>query len=503
LNRRNLVLELMADQGYLPEAELAKWKAVPIPDSPTGTDASKLAPYFVELVRIELDSRYGSDLYEAGLRVYTTLDIDLQQAAQTVMDEAWSRIERTQGYRHRKYADAISEKAPRKGNETPYLQGMFVAMEPQTGDVRALIGGRDFKDSKFNRATQALRQPGSVFKPFVMTAAVAGGTPVSHIVVDSPFSMPQVDGTIWSPENFDPDYRGPINLRETLKFSVNVPTVKLALEPGMLQSVVRYARRMGIRSPIPEVPAIALGAADVIPMQVAEAYSAFATSGYRPSARVVTRIEDEKGTVLWESKPQVEQVLDSTTAAIVRDLMRDVVDHGTGYNARDPGQGNLPYEIPAAGKTGTTNDFTNIWFAGYTPNLTAVIWFGFDRPRRIIGKASGVLVAPVWGRFMRAAYYGEGAKLPKPGDWEWPSGVRFHSIDRSTGQLATEYCPLNLVYDEVFAAASEPTVTCQTHGPGGIIGTPVPGDTTKQDTVRPPPARDSVRRDTVPHRPGL
>ncbi|MEX2283654.1 MAG: PBP1A family penicillin-binding protein [Gemmatimonadota bacterium] len=475
LQRRNVVLALMAQQGYLTRAEADQWKTTPLPDAPKVTDTARLAPYFVEWVRIQMDNQWGTDLYRSGLRVHTTLDVDLQRAAQMVMDSGWARIEKVPGYRHPKYAESVSRQS-RRDNQTPYLQGMFIAMEPQTGDVRALVGGRDFKDSKFNRATQALRQPGSVFKPFVMTAAIAGGIPISHIVVDSPFSMPQVDGTIWAPENFDPDYRGPINLRETLRYSVNVPTIKLGLEVG-LESVVQYARRMGIRTPIPAFPAISIGSADVIPMQIAEAYSVFATSGYRPIARAVTRVEDADGRVLWERRPQIEQVLDSTTAALVRDLMRTVVDRGTGYSARDPAQGNLPYEIPAAGKTGTTNDYTNIWFVGYTPNLVAAVWFGFDRPQRILGNASGgVYVAPVWGRFMRMAYYGEGPKVSRPADWVWPSGITTRRIDRTTGKLATEFCPLDLVYDEFFAAGTEPTDSCDLHTP--LLGTPA------RDTVR-------------------
>jgi 1A family penicillin-binding protein len=490
LRRRNTVLGLMARQGYITREQAEEWKQAPLPDAPKGTDVARLAPYYVEWVRVQLDDQFGSDLYRAGLRVHTTLDLDLQRAAQMVMDSGWARLEAVPGYRHPKYKEAAA-RSGRSDNQTPYLQGMFIAMEPQTGDVRALIGGRDFNQSKFNRATQALRQPGSVFKPFVMTAALAAGIPISHVVVDSPFSMPQVDGTIWAPENFDPDYRGPINLRETLKHSVNIPTIKLGLEVG-LESVVQYARRMGIRTPIPPFPAVSIGAAEVIPLQVAEAYSVFATTGYRPSARAVTKVEDAQGRVLWERKPQVEQVLDSTIAALVRDMMRTVVDNGTGYSARNPEQGNLPYEIPAAGKTGTTNDYTNIWFVGFTPNLLAAIWFGFDRPQRIIGNASGgVFVAPWWGRFMRMAYYGEGAKVDKPvdGDWVWPSGISSKRIDRSTGKLATEYCPLDLVYDEYFAAGTEPTDACDKHTP--LLGTPTrPGI---RDTV-PRAGRDTANR---------
>jgi penicillin-binding protein 1A len=480
LRRRNLVLSQMADQKYLTDAEVKQWSDTPLPDAPKGGDEARLAPYFVEWVRTQLDQRFGTALYRSGLRVYTTLDVDLQRAAQEAMDSGWVRIERVPGFRHPKYADVIAQKDRKQGNQTEYLQGLFVALDPQTGEVRAMIGGRDFKDSKFNRATQALRQPGSVFKPFVMTAAVAGGIPVSHLQVDSPFSMPNVDGTLWQPENYDPDFRGPINMRETLKHSVNIPTIKLALEVGM-ESVVQYARRMGIRTQLPPFPAVSIGAADVYAMQVAEAYSVFATTGYRPSARAILHVEDAQGRVLVpESKPQVEQVLDSATTAVVRDLLRDALDHGTGYPARDPGQGNLPYEIPAGGKTGTTNDNTNVWYAGFTPNLLAVVWFGFDKPQTILPKASGgVYAAPVWGRFMRSAYYGENAKLPKPADWPWPSTVTTRRIDRTTGKLATEFCPLDVIYDEVFTAGNEPTEPCDKHGPGKSVG---------RDSIRDPGA---------------
>ena len=478
--RRNIVLNAMAKQGYLTSAEAKQWSAAPVPDAPKGTDEARLAPYFVEWVRNQLDQRFGSALYRSGLRVYTTLDVDLQRAAQEAMDSGFVRIERGPGFRHPRYADVIAKKDRKQDNQTAYLQGLLIALDPQTGDVRAMVGGRDFKDSKFNRATQALRQPGSVFKPFVMTAAIAGGIPVSHLQVDSQFSMPNVDGTLWEPQNYDPDYRGPINMRETLKHSVNIPTIKLALEVGM-ENVVQYARRMGIRTALPAFPAVSIGAADVNPMQVAEAYSVFATTGYRPTARAILKVEDGEGRVLVpEAKPQVEQVLDSATTSIVRDLMRDALDHGTGYPARDPEQGNLPYEVPAAGKTGTTNDNTNIWFAGYTPSLLSIVWFGFDKPQTILPKASGgVYAAPVWGRFMRSAYYGEHPKLPKPGDWQWPSTVTTRRIDRSTGKLATEFCPLDLVYDEVFTAGTEPTEMCDKHAPKPITP-PVPG----KDTIR-------------------
>ena len=472
LARRNLVLGLMAKQGYLSDDEAQRWKQEPLPTEPKGGYTARFAPYFIEWIRIGLDQRLGADLYARGFKVYTTLDAGMQRAAQEALDSGFARIEGAARFRHDKYADVKARGLASTSRETPYLQGVFVAMDPTTGAIRALIGGRDFKDSKFNRATQALRQPGSVFKPFVFATAIASGVPVTHVLVDEPFSMEQVDGTIWAPKNYDPDFLGPVTMRETLKRSINITTIKLALEIG-LEPVIQQARRMGITTPIPPYPSTAIGAAEVIPVQVAEAYSTFATNGVRARPFTIVRVEDADGRVLQDTRPQRVVALDSTTNAIVRDLMRDVVDHGTGYPARNPGEGNLPYEIPAAGKTGTTNESTDIWFAGFTPNLIAVVWYGFDRPKRIVpGAAGGVYAAPVWGRFMRSVYYGEKPLLPKPDPWTLPASVVMRSVDKQSGKLSAPGCPGASVVNELFAAGSEPTEVCDLHGPP-ILGTPV------------------------------
>src|SRR5690606_10908452 len=279
--------------------------------------------------------------------------------------------------------------------------------DPFTGEVRALIGGRDFKDSKFNRAIQARRQPGSVFKPFVYTAAIASGIPASHVIFDSPLMMEQVDGTIWSPRNYDGNFNGPINLRDALKRSINIPAVKLGLEVG-LETVAQYARRMGIETEIPRYPSMAIGSADVIPIQITSAYTAFATQGVRSRPRPILRIEDTEGRVLWETRPDTARVLDPLVASVMLDMLRDVVDHGTAYGAVRA-RGGIPYTLPAAGKTGTTNDATDVWFIGFTPDLLAAVWFGFDRPKRIMnGADGGRYAAPVWADFIRAVYLAEG-----------------------------------------------------------------------------------------------
>jgi penicillin-binding protein 1A len=235
-----------------------------------------------------------------------------------------------------------------------------------------------------------------------------------------------------------------------------------------MDAVIQQARRMGVTTPIPPYPSTAIGAAEMIPLQVAEAYSTFATNGVRAQPFAIMRVEDAEGRVLYETRPDRAVALDSTSNAIIRDLMRDVVDHGTGYPARDPGQGNLPYEIPAGGKTGTTNEATDIWFAGYTPNLLAVVWFGFDRPKKIVpGASGGVYAAPVWGRFMRAVYYGEQPMLPKPQPWVLPTTVVVRKVDKESGKLAGPTCTSTKIATELFAVGTEPTDVC------GLLGVPI------------------------------
>src|SRR5690606_18227605 len=209
-----------------------------------------------------LEPVYGERLYNGGLRVYTSLDIEMQRNAEAAMDSGWSRIERTPGFRAPTYAATMADENRKESNETPYLQGLFVALDPATGEVRALVGGRDFRDSKFNRATQALRQPGSTFKPFVYYAAVNSGVPASTVLYDAPLSLPMPDGSIYSPSNYDPSFRGPVLMRDALKFSINTVTVRLGVDIG-LETVAQTARDFGLRTTMAPYPSISIGAADV------------------------------------------------------------------------------------------------------------------------------------------------------------------------------------------------------------------------------------------------
>lgn len=501
LRRRNLVLSLMEDQGYITDEDYRQGREEPLPTQRHGSEVGRVAPYFVEWVRTQLDSRFGDALYSRGLRVYTSLDLDMQHFAQAAMDSGWARIERTPGYRHPRYEDVMAEEDRRESGESPYLQGLFIAMDPATGEIRALIGGRDFNDSKFNRATQALRQPGSTFKPFVYYTAINSGVPSSQVLFDAPLMVELPEGGEYSPKNYDPEFRGPIGMRDALKFSVNTVAVRLGMDVG-LQSVAQTARDFGLRTPVPPYPSMPIGSPDVVPLQLTEAYTVFANGGARARARPILRVEDAEGRVLWETQPEIEQVANPAAVAITRDMLRSALDNGSGYPARDPGQGALPYTIPAAGKTGTTNDATDVWFAGFTPDLLAVVWFGLDRPQRIMNNAAGGrLAAPVWGEFMRKLYtVGDPPEFQTPEPWEWPEGVVARQIDRETGRLSNEWCP-NHVVVEYFIAGSEPTESCSPYR-GGLFGTPLrmPTDTTVLDSlIRRDTAvrRDTIRNDTI------
>ncbi len=492
--RRDLVLSIMADQHVITEQEAARAKREPVPSEAHGLDEGTFAPYFVEWVRKILDDRYGSDIYQEGYRVYTTLDLGMQKAANEAMEYGWKRIESQPRYHWPTYAEVHDSATSTESASTRYVQGVFIAIEPKSGEVRALIGGRDFHDSKFNRATQALRQPGSAFKPFVYSAAVASGIPASHIVVDQPLEIPLETGDVYSPRNYEREFMGPVTLREALMKSINTVAVQLALDVG-LESVAQYAHRMGIRTPIPRYPSIAIGSPDVIPLQIAGAYTTFANLGTHVEPRPILRVEDAQGRVLWDTRPETRQVMDSAHAYIVTDMMRDVVDHGTGYNARNPQLGNLPYSVPVAGKTGTTNDATDVWFVGFTPDLLAAVWFGFDQPKKIIpGAAGGVYAAPVFGRFMRKVYIDgtEGdSLLPVPDPWRMPDELITREIDDESGQLATQWCPSDHVREEIYIPGTEPTTACDLHGPG-ILGVPL--------RPRVPAIDQRPRPDTTSHR---
>ena len=475
--RRDLVLTRMAAEGHLERDEAERWKEFPLPESePTGSVTS-LAPYFEEWVRQILDSRFGDEIYRSGLRVYTTLDVEMQQAAKVSMEEGWRAIEAdSTHFEHPYYSDFDTVQA--FSGSTPYLQGAFVALDPVTGHVKAMVGGRDFEQSKFDRVRLANRQAGSSFKPFVYTAAIASRIPASHVVVDAPVVYPQVSGEDWRPANFGGEFKGPMTMREGLYTSTNMIAIKVGWEEVGIETVAQTARRMGIQTEIERFPSTTIGAAEVIPIQMAEAYSTFPNLGTKVRPFPILRVEDSEGVIIWEPQPERTQVLDSMVSRIMVSMLEDVVIRGTGYNAIRV-RGGLPYQVSAGGKTGTTNDGTDVWFTGFTPNLLATVWFGMDAPIPIFslgpGKrqaTGGGLAAPVWASFMRRVYMGgqsdedntnyepHGPLLPIESGWPLLPSLNAVLVDRSTGKLASRWCAEEDRYLEYYLPGTEPTELC-------------------------------------------
>jgi penicillin-binding protein 1A len=458
--RRNLVLSLMAGRDMITSEEEAAARAYPLSVRPDARDHVPAA-YFVEWVRRILIERYGTQIYEAGLRIYTTLDPDLQAVADSALLAQLEWIERQPGFDAPTYRETRAWPADSlPGPDMPYIQGMFVAVNPTNGDVVALVGGRDYQDSEFNRATQALRQPGSLFKPFVYTAAVESGMPASEVIFDTPIEFPQPDSSIWSPSNFTNDFRGPVTIRDALAASINVVAVKVGLRVG-LETVAQYAHRMGITSRVDRVPSTAIGSPSVRPIEMVEAYTTFANLGIRVTPRAILRIENADGEVLWEAPIEREEVLDERTAWIMVSMLRDVVDRGSGIRIRSLG---VPWEVPVGGKTGTTNEYTNAWFIGFTPEIVTATWVGFDLPARIRDDAQGGRdAAPVNAEVLKRFY----RSRPAPAAWPRPTGLIERRVDRTTGMLATAWCPAAAVYTEVYLPETEPRDNCDVHGPWG------------------------------------
>jgi penicillin-binding protein 1A len=432
LRRRNLVVALMAREGYLTpaRARAAVSERLVVPANEWRPDARNES-YALDAVRAFVDSiREARNIASRDLAVHTTLDLRAQQAAERAV---------------RRRADAIEVTNGRKG-----VEGAMIALDPRTGDVRALVGGRRYEAGNFNRALGAHRQPGSAFKPFVFAAALAAGMSPATEVDDEPIEVPLDRKRVWRPQNFDDEYLGQTTLRNALKKSANAATVRISRSVGEAR-VIDVAQRSGITSKLDAVPSLALGALEVTPIELVTAYAPFANGGYRVTPRLVTRIATADGTVIWTSEPTRTQVMDARDAFLLTSMLRTAVDEGTGRAVREGG-----VRDPVAGKTGTTNDGTDVWFVGYTPTLVAGFWFGFDEPRSLGGSASGGrLAAPAWAEFYRNGWRERGP------EWTAPAGLTRRRIDASTGLLATEWCPHTR--DEWFRAGTEPSDHCPDH----------------------------------------
>ena len=438
--RRDLVLTRMVREGYISADRAAAAARQPVRVAaeewrPARADDS----FAIDAVRAIVDSVLRGRVPDLGeLTVYTTLDAAAQRAADRAVRRRAAVIQREADAWGTARGDAV--------------EGAMVALDAHTGDIRALVGGRRFERGGFNRALGAHRQPGSAFKPFVYAAALAAGLTPASLVDDEPVEVDD-GGRIWTPANFGDEYQGRVTLRRALMHSSNAATVRVSRAIGE-QRVVTTARRNGIASALQPVPAIALGALEVTPIELVTAYAPFANGGARVVPRLVRRIEAADGSPLWSSEIAAPQTaMDARDAYQLTSMLRSVVDRGTGRVVRELGANGL-----IAGKTGTTNNGADVWFVGYTPTLVAGFWFGFDTPRSISGDASGGrLAAPAWAEFYRTGWRERSA----PGAWDAPEGMTMRTIDAETGELAGEWCPIT--QREWFKPGTEPTVPCREH----------------------------------------
>lgn len=494
--RRNLVLNSMLEDGKITAAQAAEAKAMPIALN-LQKDPNSLAPHYVEEIRRYLEGKYGSDqVHEGGLRVYTSLDVEMQKAAREALLDGLAAYERRHGWRGKlvnvvadgmpveKYVDAdwddevdvggylhavVTAVSPAgaqikfgthiaslgaadvvgwaafkgkvkfdsllKVGDIVYVkvlameaggrahvsleqdsgvEGALVAIDNATGEIKAMVGGRDFNLSKFNRATQALRQVGSSFKPYVYTAAIDEGATPDETIVDSPTTFQTASGP-YTPHNYDGKFEGTITLRRALAQSRNIPALKLADKVG-IKTVIEYAHRMGITENIPAYLPVALGSAEVTPLEQTSAFSVFPNDGLRVAPRYITKVTDYEGRILEEEYSDARDAISSRTARIMTSMLHEVVLHGTAVAAAK-----MPY--PLGGKTGTTNDFTDAWFVGFSPNLTCGVWVGYDEKKSLGEKETGARAAlPIWMQFMNAALAGKDAG-EFPAAPETPSAV--------------------------------------------------------------------------------
>jgi penicillin-binding protein 1B len=409
---------------------------------------SSSAPYFVDMVKDHLLEQFSeTDLQTQSYRVYTTLDPDLQRAASAAVDAGMVGVDKLLEKRYAAWK--------KKGQTVPTVQVALVALDPHTGEIRALIGGRNYGESQLNHAL-AHRQPGSVFKPFVYAAAFSnaaqGLTPVVTPVTtvqDVPTTF-DFDGKEYTPDNYGEDFYGTVTVRDALIHSLNVATVQVAQLIGY-QRVVEVARQMGLGSNIQATPAVALGAYEMTPVDVAAGYTPFATNGLRSEPIFLRSVLAADGSVEESAAPRSRAVLDPRVAFLVTSLMEDVINRGTGASVRS-----LGFTAPAAGKTGTSRDG---WFAGFTSNLLCVIWIGFD-DNRDLGLSGSQVAAPLWADFMKRAVELPRYRNTQP--FDPPPGVMAESIDPRSGQLATPACPETVT--EYFVSGSEPTQYCELHG---------------------------------------
>jgi penicillin-binding protein 1B len=445
--RRNEVIRAMHEAGFIDAPHMNEALHAPLLVQAPSVDTTD-APYFVDLVRRQVAQRYDSkDLNTQNLSIYTTLDLHLQDLATRALERGLDRVQ--QMIRKR---------------TTKTVQGCLIALEPSSGKVVALVGGRSYGESQYNRVIQARRQPGSTFKPFVYLTAFEATfedrslppiTPAT-VVEDAP-SVFFYEDKEYVPTNYEDDYKGMVTLRRALALSLNNATVKVAEMVGYDKVAALWSKKLGIGAPIQPYPAIALGSFEATPYEMATAYNIIANQGLKVEPVTVLGVRDERDRVLEQHHaPVPERVVRAESAFLITDMLKSVMTEGTAAGSRA-----LGFTLPAAGKTGTTNDYRDAWFCGFTPDLLTVIWVGFD-DNTPVGLSGTKAALPIWVDFMKSALSGvEPTPFPRP-----PEGIVYAEIDRETGLLATPACPKTR--NEAFVAGTEPREPCLGHGYGAV-----------------------------------
>ncbi len=465
LRARNRVLYSYYSWGRIDRAQYDSLSALPLEISPP-VEKVGLAPYFTETIRKYIYDRYGEDkLYSGGLKVYTSLDAGLQAVAEAAVarkvDSLRARLKRNHPPNSPAYTEILRDTVDEFGNpirEYKKIQSALISIDNSNGDVLAMVGGRSFEESKFNRAVQSLLQPGSAFKPFIYTACIDNGYRTTEIIDDLPIVLDIPGAKQWRPHNFDDKFLGPMTLRDGIRQSRNLVAIRLILKINPEQAIF-YARRMGITTPLSPSPSLALGTGEVKLIELVSAISTFPNKGVHIPYRLIHKIVDRYGRVIEDNSAiQKEEVLSEETAFIMTDLMASVINNGTGRGARRRG-----FTRPAGGKTGTSNNFCDNWFVGFTPEITTGVWVGFDRKtslgRNQTGAKNGL---PIWTEFMIAAH----DSIPVSG-FEEPDGIVHADICVESGELATDRCVD--VRNDVFTIDNQPTKTCPIHPSAGLF----------------------------------
>ncbi len=451
--RQKLCLYNMLDQGYITKKQFYEALNTPIVLKKQNNKLEH-GKYFVEEVRKEVIKRFGYDaLYKGGLKIYTSLDMDMQKQAEKIVERQLRRYEKRYNIKFTKAKfDTLPIEKRKQIVPIPYLQAGLIIIDNQTGFIRALVGGRDFDESEYNRVYQAKRQPGSIFKVFLFGAAIENGMSPGDIIMDTPIVIPD-DGTgnMYKPHNYDDKFLGPISLRRALALSRNVTAVRLIKNIGP-ETVVKFANKVGVKSPLLPVLSLALGSSDVTLLEMTRAFSVFPNYGVLKSTSLIRYIEDAEGNIIYKAQNKDKRVMDDDDAFLLTNMLETVAKHGTGAGMKWMG-----IKTTAGGKTGTTNDYSDAWFIGFTKDYTCGVWVGFDELKSIGEKATGSAVAlPIWAYTLRP-FVNNADTIPfQPTD-----SIIKVKICKESGMLPSKYC--KILVEEYYKIGREPKQICTKH----------------------------------------